>query len=372
MKLQILAISSLSSLSLSLSLLLFFAVSLFLSLYCFSLPLILSFSLFLFFAVSLLSICLCVSLFLCFPLSLFLFLLFLSFSPFLSFSFSLCFFFLYLFFSFSLSLLFSFPPFSLFSLFLSFSLSLFFALSLFLSLLFLTTVTPPARPPVSPPVLGGCAQPISQFPGHPPLPTQSRPSTNTQSGFNHYVHMLPAPKPTNPPPPPSPRADAPCSPGTTAPVVLDPRAAADRVLPRSPGPFTPDALDLRTAANQIDLDGATTPTVSTPPSSPNSATPPLSDTADGRTIDKYCSLHLRPVLGCGGSVVIIITVVVARTVGMTGRWRCAVLLSPRLGKLPCRRREGEKNAASKEGTGLGQRWDRGNGWRTPKSPHAPR
>ena len=66
----------------------------------------------------------------------------------------------------------------------------------------------------------------------------------------------------------------------------------------------------------------------------------------------------------------IIITMVARTVGMTGRWRCAVLLSPRLGNLPCRRREGEKNAASKEGTGLGQRWDRGNGWRTPKSPHA--
>ena len=60
----------------------------------------------------------------------------------------------------------------------------------------------------------------------------------------------------------------------------------------------------------------------------------------------------------------------ARTVGMTGRWRCAMLLSPRLGNLLCRRREGGNNAASKEGTGLGQRWDRGNGWRTPKSPHA--
>ena len=71
----------------------------------------------------------------------------------------------------------------------------------------------------------------------------------------------------------APRADAPCSPGTTAPVVLDPRAAADRVPPRSLGPFTPDALDLRAAANQIDLDGATTPTVTIPPSSPNSATP---------------------------------------------------------------------------------------------------
>ena len=61
---------------------------------------------------------------------------------------------------------------------------------------------------------------------------------------------------------------------------------------------------------------------------------------------------------------------VARTVGMTGSCRCAVLLSPRLGNLPCRRREGGKNAASKEGTGLGhQRWDGGNGWRTQKPPN---
>ena len=68
----------------------------------------------------------------------------------------------------------------------------------------------------------------------------------------------------------------------------------------------------------------------------------------------------------------IIITMVARTVGMTGRWRCAVLLSPRLGNLPCRRREGGKNAASKEGTGLGhQRWDGGNGWRTQKPPAPP-
>ena len=66
----------------------------------------------------------------------------------------------------------------------------------------------------------------------------------------------------------------------------------------------------------------------------------------------------------------IIITMVARTVGMTGRWRCAVLLSPRLGNLPCRRRGG-KNAARKKGRVLvrdgtvatdGER----------KSPHAPR
>jgi len=40
-----------------------------------------------------------------------------------------------------------------------------------------------------------------------PLPTQSRPSTDTPIGFDHYVHILPAQKPTTPPFPSSP-----CSP----------------------------------------------------------------------------------------------------------------------------------------------------------------
>ena len=126
-------------------------------------------------------------------------------------------------------------------------------------------------------------------------------------------------------PSPFPRADALCSPRTTAPVVLDRRAAADRVPPRSPGPFTPDALDLRAAGNQIDLDGAATPTVSTPPSSPYS-TPKTNNKLH------YLIPSMAVLLQLTSSSIFRLRRVGgdhnhhgSPHMGMTGRWRCAVL-----------------------------------------------
>ena len=120
--------------------------------------------------------------------------------------------------------------------------------------------------------LGGCAQAHFSIPNPPP---SSNPiSSNTQSGFNHYAHMLPEQKPRIQPAPSPPRADAPCSPGGTEPLLpLCSPSGRRSGPPTLAEPFTPGALDIRGAANQIDLSGATTPTVFTHPSSPNSATP---------------------------------------------------------------------------------------------------
>ena len=129
------------------------------------------------------------------------------------------------------------------------------------------------------------SQPTSLFqPNLDPVPTHRVVLTTTYTCFPHRNQGPTAPLP--------PRADAPCSPGTTAPVVLDPRAAADRVPPRSPGAFTPDALEISARLPIRSIWTALPPPQSPPPQKQTQQTP-LSDTVDGRTMNTAVNIFVQ-------------------------------------------------------------------------------
>ena len=62
--------------------------------------------------------------------------------------------------------------------------------------------------------------------------------------------------------------------------------------------------------------------------------------------------------------------IAARTVGMTGTLAMRCAAEPPSRNTAVQVERGGKECGSNEGTGLSQRWGRGDGWRAPKSPHA--